>query len=134
MYFIAGLHGTWITQIFTTDPQVMESAALYLRSYAIDTFLTSFVFCFIGFFNGCGKTGITMLQGFLGVAVRIPAAFIMRSLPDTNLFYIGLATPIATLFQIILCVIYYFAINQKLKEQYDSEYNPALLAGIGEDT
>lgn len=133
MYFVAGLHGTWITRFFTTDPVVMETAALYLRSYAIDTFLTSFLFCFIGYFNGCGRTAITMIQGFLGVAIRVPVAFLMRSLPDTNVFYIGLATPISTVFQIILCVIYFAAINKKLKEQYDSDYNPALLNEIVQD-
>ena len=130
MYFVAGMHGTWITRIFTTDPAVMEAAALYLRSYAIDTFFTSFLFCFIGYFNGCGRTGITMIQGFLGVAVRIPVAFYMLSLPNTNLFYIGLATPIATLFQIVLCVIYFAATNKKMKMAYDSEFNPALLKEI----
>ncbi len=130
MYFIAGLHGTWITRFFTTDPEVMEAAALYLRSYAIDTFLTSFLFCFIGYFNGCGRTGITMIQGFLGVAIRVPVAFLMRSLPNTNLFFIGLATPISTVFQIALCVIYFLVTNKKLKEQYDSEFNPELLKEI----
>ena len=133
MYFIAGMHGTWITRLFTTDPQVMEQAALYLSSYAIDTFLTSFLFCFIGYFNGCGRTTITLIQGFLGVAIRIPMAFIMRSLPNTNLFFIGLATPISSVFQVSLLVIYFFAINKKLKAQYDSEFNPALLNEIGAD-
>ena len=133
MYFIAGLHGTWITRFFTTDPEVMEAAALYLRSYAIDTFLTSFLFCFIGYFNGCGKTAITMFQGFLGVAVRIPMVFLMRSLPNTNLFYIGLATPMASFFQIVLCVIYFLATDRKMKEQYDSDYNPALLEEISSE-
>ncbi len=130
MYFIAGMHGTWITGLFTTDPLVKEQAALYLSSYAIDTFLTSFLFCFIGYFNGCGRTTITMIQGFLGVAIRIPMAFIMRALPNTNLFYIGLATPISSVFQVSLLVIYFFAINKKLKAQYDSEFNPALLNEI----
>ena len=133
MYFIAGMHGTWITRLFTTDPQVMEQAALYLSSYAIDTFLTSFLFCFIGYFNGCGRTTITLIQGFLGVAIRIPMAFIMRSLPNTNLFFIGLATPISSVFQVSLLVIYFFAINKKLKAQYDSEFNPALLNEIATD-
>ena len=134
MYFVAGLHGTWITRFFTADAAVMEAAALYLRSYAIDTFLTSFLFCFIGYFNGCGRTAITMFQGFLGVAVRIPMAFLMRSLENTNLFYIGLATPISTCVQIVLCLAYFLITNKALKEQYDSDYNPALLAEIESET
>ena len=127
MYFVAGLHGTWLTQFFTNQPAVMEAAALYLRSYAIDTFLTSFLFCLIGYFNGCGRTTITMLQGFLGVAIRVPVALLMRSLENTNLFYIGLSTPVASFFQIVLCLIYFFVTSKKLKELYDSDYNPELL-------
>lgn len=132
MYYFSGVHGTWITQIFTRDPAVIEAGALYLRSYAIDTFLTAFLFCFIGYFNGCGRTAITMIQAILGVAIRVPVAYWMRALPDTNLFYIGLATPISSVFQIALCVIYFLAINKTMKEQYDSDYNPALLNEIGE--
>lgn len=127
MYFVAGMHGTWITGIFSKDPAVIEAAALYLRSYAIDTFLTSFLFCFIGYFNGCGRTTITMIQGFLGVAIRVPMAFLMRSLVNTNLFYIGLATPISTVFQIALCLIYFFVTNKKLMGLYDSEFNPSII-------
>ena len=105
----------------------MEQAALYLKAYAIDTFLTSFLFCFIGYFNGCGKTTITMIQGILGVAIRIPIALLFLNLPDTNVFIIALATPISTVCQVTLCVIYYSVTNKKLMNMYDSEHNPSLL-------
>ncbi len=127
MFYFSGINGTLITRIFTTDPAVMEQAALYLKAYAIDTFLTSFLFCFIGYFNGCGKTSITMIQGILGVAVRIPIALLFLNLPDTNIFIIALATPISSCCQIALCVIYYFVTNKKMMNTYDSEYNPKLL-------
>ncbi len=127
MFYFSFLHGTWLTRIFTTDPAVTQAAALYLKAYSIDTFLTSFLFCFIGYFNGCGKTTITMIQGLLGVVVRIPIALLFLNLPNTNLFIIGLATPISTVCQIALCAIYYFATNKKVMKLFDSEYNPELI-------
>ena len=59
--------------IFARDPQVVAAAADYLKAYAIDCILTSFLFCFVGYFNGCGKTFFVMVQGIVGAfCVRIP--------------------------------------------------------------
>ena len=100
--------GDILTVIFSKDVSVISSGHEYLKAYAIDVFLTSFLFCFIGYFNGLGKTLFSMIQGLIGgIAIRVPMVLLMRSLPDTNLFLIGLSTPIATFCQIVLCFIYY---------------------------
>lgn len=106
--------GDILAGIFTKDLAVITSAHLYLKGYAIDTFLTSFLFCFIGYFNGLGKTFFTMIQGLIGgIIIRIPMVLIMKNLPNTNLFLIALSTPIATLCQIIMCFIYYYILQPK---------------------
>lgn len=106
--------GDILAGIFTKDLAVITSAHLYLKGYAIDTFLTSFLFCFIGYFNGLGKTFFTMVQGLIGgILIRVPMVFIMKNLPNTNLFLIALSTPIATLCQIIMCFIYYYILQPK---------------------
>lgn len=106
--------GDILAGIFTKDLAVITSAHLYLKGYAIDTFLTSFLFCFIGYFNGLGKTFFTMIQGLIGgILIRVPMVFIMKNLPNTNLFLIALSTPIATLCQIIMCFIYYYILQPK---------------------
>ena len=108
--------GDILASIFSKDLDVIASGHMYLKAYAIDTFLTSFMFCFVGYFNGMGKTFFTMIQGLIGgIAIRIPMVFIMKSLPQTNLFLIGLSTPIATFCQIIMCFAYYFVIRKKEK-------------------
>ncbi len=117
MFYFSFIHGTWLTGIFTTEQEVMEGAAEYLKAYAIDTFLTSFLFCFVGFFNGCGKTTITMIQGMIGVAVRIPAAIIIGNLSIASLFTIPLSAPISTVVQITFCMICFVSIYRKLKVQ-----------------
>ncbi|MBQ8823469.1 MAG: MATE family efflux transporter [Lachnospiraceae bacterium] len=101
------LRGDLLAGIFSKDPAVILQAHDYLKAYAIDTFLTSFLFCFIGYYNGCGNTFFVMLQGLVGaILVRIPVVFFMSSLPDATLFHIGLGTPAATIAQITMCLLF----------------------------
>ena len=122
MSILSFFNGTILTGIFTPDPDVMVAAAQYMKAYAIDCFLCSFLFSFIGYFNGCGRTTLTLIQGFLGVILRIPAAFILKSI-STELFIIGLATPIATVAQVVLCLVYYFVTDRRLTELYEQPLN-----------
>ena len=100
-------HGSALAGIFAKDVQVIAAAADYLRAYALDCLLTSFLFCFIGYFSGLGKTLFVMAQGLVGAfLVRIPVSFVMSRVADVSLFGIGLATPASTTVQIILCAWY----------------------------
>lgn len=93
--------------IFSRDPGVIAQAHDYLIAYAIDTLLTSVLFCCVGYFNGCGHTLFVMAQGILGaVLVRIPVVYLVSLRPNPTLFQIGLATPCATLVQLTLCLIF----------------------------
>ena len=57
-----------------------------------------------------------MAQGIAGAfCVRIPAAYLISRIPNVPLFYIGLATPASTVLQIVLCGIYYIALNRRGK-------------------
>ena len=118
MSFFSVFHGEWLTQIFSKDPAVIQGGAEYLKAFGIDTFFTSILFCFIGFLNGSGKTTVNMVQGFLGVAIRTPLAFLLKAKANGNLFTIGLSTPIATFFQSALCIIYFFIVRKKLEVLY----------------
>jgi len=122
MFAAAFFNGEWLTGIFTTDPEVRASAAEYLKPYLIDNFLTSILFCMIGFFSGAGKTTVTFVQGAIGVAVRIPAALIISGLSIASIGTICCATPISTVFQIAFCGIYLLIINKRLIEQFGGDY------------
>ena len=87
---------------------VIALAATYLKAYAIDCILVCPLFNLLGFFNGCGRTTFVMLQGLVqSFAVRLPLAVIFSQLPNTSLFLIGLAYPIASVLGIVLCLIYF---------------------------
>lgn len=99
------VRGDLLASIFTGEASVISQAHDYLKAYAIDTALTSFLFCFIGYYNGCGNTFFVMVQGLAGaILVRVPVVLCMSNLPDTTLFHIGLGTPAATVVQILLCL------------------------------
>jgi len=110
--------GDLLAGIFAKDGDIIRAAADYLRAYAIDTVLTAFLFCFIGYFNGCGATAFVMLQGILGAfGVRLPVSYIMSRLEPVSLFRIGLATPCSTLVQIILCGIWFFRLYKRQRRE-----------------
>lgn len=116
MCFLSFFHGDVLSSLFAKDPEVILASAEYLKAYAIDCLFTAFLFCFVGYFNGCGCTTFVMLQGIIGAfCVRIPVSYFMSIQPEISLFHIGLATPASTLTQIILCGLYFFLLQRKLR-------------------
>ena len=108
MFWAAFFHGDVLAGLFAEDAAVIAAAADYLKAYAIDCLLTSFLFCFTGYFNGHGNTVFVMLQGFAGaIGVRLPVAFLMSRVSPGSLFHLGLSTPTSTVVQIGLCLGWY---------------------------
>ena len=108
MAYLTFFHGTQLSGLFAKEPDVILASADYLKAYTIDCMLTPFLFCFIGYFNGCSKTTFVMLQGIAGAfGVRIPVSWLMSRQAEVSLFRIGLATPASSVVQITLCIIYF---------------------------
>ena len=100
--------GDLLAGIFAGDTEIVLAAAEYLKAYAIDCVFTSFLFCFIGYFNGCGRTTFVMFQGTLcAFGVRMPVTWLMSKQIPVSLFHVGLAIPASTIVQITLCGIYF---------------------------
>ena len=114
MFIISYFHGNILAGVFSNDTEVVEAASDYLRAYAIDCMFTAIFFCFIGFYNGIGMTRFVMIQGVIGAfCVRVPVSYFMSHLEDTNLFKIGLATPLSSTVQFLLCLGCYMIIRKK---------------------
>ena len=115
--YLSFFHGDVLAGIFANakeDPAVILAAADYLKAYAVDCMLVAFLFCFIGYFNGRGKTFFVMIQGIIGAfCVRVPVSYFVSRIAGVSLFYIGLATPASTVVQIVLCFICFFVTNKK---------------------
>lgn len=114
MFLITFFHGDILAGIFSSDQEVILAAADYLKAYAIDCMFTAIFFCYTGFYNGIGKTKFVMIQGILGAfCVRVPVSYIMSIQPKTSLFHIGLATPMSSALQLILCVGFMLVLQKK---------------------
>lgn len=118
MSYVTFFHGDVLAGIFAKDVDVIAAAADYLKAYAIDCLLTAFLFCFVGFYNGIGKTKFVMIQGICGAfMVRVPLSFVFSKMTPISLFRIGLATPSSTIIQIIFCFIVLMIVRREWKEK-----------------
>ncbi len=114
MFFISYFHGDVLAGIFSSDAEVIMSATDYLKAYAIDCMFTAVFFCYTGFYNGIGKTRFVMLQGIVGAfGVRVPVSYLMSLRSNATLFDIGLATPMSSILQLVLCLLYMMYLRKK---------------------
>lgn len=106
------LKGNLLTGIFTTDAAVVQNGFDYLKGFALETIVTAVLFSMIGYFNGHDKTVWVMVQGLVQtLLIRLPLAYYMSIRPDASLMKIGFAAPAATIFGILLNIIYYVWMN-----------------------
>ncbi len=125
MAYLSFFHGELLAGIFAKETPVIQAGAEYLGAYAIDCLFTAFLFCFIGFFNGIGKTNFVMLQGLCGAfLVRVPLSFLFSRMEPVSLFRIGLATPASTIVQILLCLGYLLLVSKRLKSACSAHADP----------
>ena len=116
IFYVAFFHGDMLCGIFANERDVIAAGADYLKAYAIDCLLTSFLFCFVGYFSGLGKSVFVMVQGIAGAfGVRVPVSFLVSRSASPTLFHIGLATPASTIVQILLCFGYLFLLKKREK-------------------
>ena len=117
VFLIVMFKGDILTGIFTTDIGVVEKGYDYLRGFALESIVTAVLFSMIGYFNGHDKTLWVMIQGLAQtLLVRLPLAYYMSIQPDASLTKIGFAAPTATIFGIILNVMFFIWMNRKEKQ------------------
>lgn len=110
--------GDLLASIFSDNEQDIARAFEYLRGFALESVVTSALFSFMGYFNGHGRSMFVMLQGLAqSFLIRLPMSYIMSIQPNASLTGIGLAAPTATIFGIILCLIYYRKMQKQMNEQ-----------------
>ena len=96
-----------LTAIFTGNPDVIYTAALYIRSVSWDYLLVCYAFCANSFFSGAGHPMFAMAQNTIATfAVRVPVSYFLSKMAGVTLWHIGWAAPAATLLSIIMLAIY----------------------------
>ncbi|MFR9513580.1 MAG: MATE family efflux transporter [Rikenellaceae bacterium] len=116
MAYMCYFHGDMLLSIFTQDAQVIEAACSYIDAYVFEMFVVPILFCLTGYLNGYGATIYVMIQGIVGaIALRLALTFVFSLIEPVSLFRIGLATPIATTVQVVMCLYFIHKIDQKIK-------------------
>lgn len=114
VFLMSYFNGALPASIFTNNDAVVEQAAAYLRGFSAEAVVTSILFSFMGYFNGNGQTLFVMSQGLAqSFLVRLPMSYLMSIRPNTTLTLIGLAAPSATVFGILLNLVYYLIFLKK---------------------
>ncbi|NCB92948.1 MAG: MATE family efflux transporter [Clostridia bacterium] len=109
--------GDVVSYLFTSDAGVIVKSAEYLKGFALEAVVTCILFSFIGYFNGHNQTLFVMSQGIAQTfLVRLPLSYIMSIQPDASLTNIGLAAPSATVFGIILNLVFYCIYTRRMSQ------------------
>lgn len=114
--YAAFFHGDLLAMLFTNDKAVIGRAFEFMRGFAPEAIVTSVLFSFMGYFNGHSKSLFVMAQGLAqSFLIRLPMSYLMSIRPNASLTGVGLAAPTATVFGIVLCLIYYIWMQKQLK-------------------
>lgn len=113
--------GDVLAQIFTSNKDYIDNAASYLKGFCYEAVLTSVLFSFMGYYNGHEQTVFVMAQGLAQTfLVRLPMSYIMSIRTGATLEQIGWAAPTATVFGILINLIYFYVLNRKIKNRMDN--------------
>lgn len=106
------------SMLFTSNQQYIARSAEYLKGFSPEAVLTCFVFSYIGFFNGHGKTMPVMLQGIsASFLVRVPLSYLFSLKEGATLMDIGIAVPLASVYGIVFFTICYLVYLKNYKKQ-----------------
>lgn len=98
-------------RIFTSDAGVIEAACVYLHFYAYEYLACSISFPVNGLINGSGHTRFTLINNLSAAfIVRVPLILLFYNLTgDSALYYLSLASTIATSIQLTIALMYFFS-------------------------
>lgn len=117
VFFGVIFFGDKMASLFTNDASVIEQAFNYLKGFALEAIVTSVLFSFMGYYNGHARTLWVMVQGLAQTfIVRLPMAYFMTMQPNASLLNIGLSAPSATIFGIMINILYYLYYSKQLPD------------------
>ena len=109
-------HGQAMASLFIHERAVIADAAVFLKTTAIECFILSLAYCFVGYFTGLGRTGWVLFQGMVAIfCVRIPYAYWASHQSDPSLFNIGLSLAFAAATMLIICSVLFVLLLKSRK-------------------
>jgi putative MATE family efflux protein len=114
MFCLTYFAGDFLAGLFDDDAEIIASTQSYLRGVSWEYLIIPMIFCFLGFFNGIGKTRFVLLEGLVSSFLfRIPLSYYFSRLPGTNMHTIALAVPLSAVVSLVMCTGYYIYVKRK---------------------
>lgn len=114
IFAVAFFRGDLPSSLFTSNEAFILRSAEYLKGYSFEAILTCVVFSYIGYFNGHGQSLPVMLQGIsASFLVRVPLSYLFSLKEGTDLFRIGLAVPLASVYGIVFFTVCFILYTRK---------------------
>ncbi len=102
--------------------QVIRLGGQYLRGYVWDSFFAGLQFSFSGYFCAIGHSGFSFLHNALSIlCVRLPGAYFASTRFPKTLFPMGLASSFGSLFSDVVCLLLFFRLRRKEKNDQKDE-------------
>ena len=106
--------GETLISIFSKDAQVVEQGRRYLKFYAFDQMMLSFVFIMNGYFNACGHSVFTMVHSLITTfGLRVPMTILLGRMPWATMMHIGIPAPVSSFVSIVICVVFLARLRKK---------------------
>jgi len=97
-----------LVSLFTSDANIIFYASSFIRIIALDALICIFIYVLNALFMGSGHTTFSMMQNVLStLLIRLPLAFIFVFALRTQVTVVAFAYPLASVFSLIACLIYY---------------------------
>lgn len=107
--------GDAVSALFTADEAVIARSFEFLRGFALESVVTCILFSYLGYFNGHSQSLFVMIQGLLQTfLVRLPVSYLMSIRANASLMGVGMAAPMATIFGICMCFVFYKRMGRTL--------------------
>jgi putative MATE family efflux protein len=106
--FTEAFFSAQIISLFDNDPATIELGAKLLFLCFGDYMMFSYVFCINGLALGSGHAVFTMLNSSIcSLAVRVPLAYLLTSIPGIGIYGVSLAICIAPVQALIVALIFF---------------------------
>ncbi len=110
LFTVVQLFSAQLSSIFTSDPELIASSVLYLRTFCFDYLAVAVFNAFINFALGTGRTLFpSMVSLCSSVFIRVPASYVFAIAMGGGLLGLGLAAPISSAVSTVVMVVYYFS-------------------------
>ncbi|MDD3207114.1 MAG: MATE family efflux transporter [Bacilli bacterium] len=97
-----------LVSLFTSDANIIFYASSFIRIIALDALICIFIYVLNALFMGSGHTTFSMMQNVLStLLIRLPLAFVFVFVLRTQVTVVAFAYPLASVFSLIACLIYY---------------------------